>query len=96
MTEVEFSKLFERKRKKIIKKVSKICSERDIILTTGVDFKNDIILEFRKTKYNKISKVSYPYMDYTECHVLFSDIMKRSVFFIMRDIKGFIKMTGMW
>lgn len=96
MTEVEFSKQFERKRKKIIKKVSKICSERNIILTTGVDFKNDIILEFRKTKYNKISKVSYPYMGYTECHVLVSDIMNRSVFFIIRDIKGFIKMAGMW
>lgn len=96
MTEVEFSKQFERKRKKIIKKVSKICSERNIILTTGADFKNDITLEFRKTKYNKISKVSYPYMDYTVCYVLASDIMKRSVFFIIRDIKGFIKMAGMW
>lgn len=96
MTELEYTKLFERKRKKIIKKVSKICSERNIILSTGADFKNDIVLEFRKTKYNKISKVSYPYMDYAECHVLSSDIMKRSVFFIIRDIKGFIKMTGMW
>ena len=96
MNEVERTKEFEKKSKKIIKRISKLCLKREIILDYSFDFKNDIILDFRKTKYNKVNKVSYPYMDYTQCHVLHRDIIERPILSVVRDVKGFIKMAGMW
>lgn len=96
MNEEERTKEFEKKSKKIIKRISKVCLNREIILDYSFDFKDDIILEFRKTKYNKVNKVSYPYMDYTQCHVLHRDIIERPILSIVRDVKGFIKMAGMW
>ena len=96
MNEEERTKEFEKRSEKIIKKISKVCSKREIISDHSFDFNDGIILEFRKTKYNKVNKVSYPYMGYTRCHISHRDIIERPILSIVRDVKGFIKMAGMW
>lgn len=80
-----------KKRRKIYKKIDKLCSKKNITCQKDVAWNEDIHLQFRKPLINDDDDQNL--ICYAECYISSFDIRNRSVNYIIRNIKGFVHMS---